>query len=85
MSVNSGQMRPRTHPRSLARQEAYKSTRHHAEFAGPNVIRFVVDGEEGLRLSDASAGNWEGFEGRDDRSLFEGNRAQIIIRLHASI
>jgi len=66
----------------LVRQERYKPTQQHAEFAGPNLITFVVNGEEGIRLSDASAGNWEGFEGRDDRSLFEGDRAQIIIRLH---
>ena len=42
----------------------------------------MVDGVEGIRLSDASEGNWKGFEGRDDRSLFEGDRLQIIIRLH---
>jgi len=63
-------------------QETYKPPQHHAEFAGSDVIRFVINGEEGIRLSDASGGNWAGFEGRDDRSLFGGDRLQIIIRLH---
>ena len=53
-------------------------------FVGSNVIKFVVDGEEGICLSDASKGNWEGFEGCDDRSLFEADRLQIIIRLQVS-
>ena len=30
------------------------------------IIEFVVDGEEGIRLSDALKGNWVGFEGRDE-------------------
>jgi len=82
----SGQDRPQTHrrptPRVPAPQETYKPAQHHAEFAGSNVIEFVVDGREGIRLSDASEGNWVGLEGRDDRSLFEGDRLQIIFRLH---
>lgn len=82
----SEQERPKTHrrptPRSLVPQETYKPARHHAEFAGSNVIEFVVDGREGIRLFDASEGNWVGFKGRDDRSLFEGDRLQIIFRLH---
>ena len=61
---------------------AYKPTKHHVEFTGFNVIEFVVGGEGGIRLSDASEGNWAGFEGRDDRSLFEGDRLQIIIRIN---
>jgi len=84
---NDRQERPQSHrhrrltPRGPVRQDTYKLTRRRAEFEGSDVIRFVVNGEEGIRLSDALEGNWEGFEGRDDRSLFEGNRLQIMIRL----
>lgn len=81
----SGQKRPQTKwqptPRGPVPQETYKPARHHAEFAGSDVVEFVVDGREGIRLSDALAGNWAGLEGRDDRSLFEGVRLQIIFRL----
>ena len=67
----------------MVRQESYKPIQRHAEFVGPNLIRFIVDGEEGICLSDALGGNWEGFEGRDDRSLFgDDSRAQVIVRLH---
>ena len=59
----------------------YKPTRRHAEYEGSDIIRFIVYGEEGIRLSDALEGNWEGLEGRDDRSLFRGDRLQIILRL----
>ena len=71
-------------PRNLAPQESYRPTPHHAGFTGSGTIKFVVNGEDGIRLSDASEGNWVGFEGRDDRTLFEGERLQIIIRLHVS-
>lgn len=50
--------------------------------AAPGNIEFVVDGERGIRLSDVLEENWVGLEGRDDRSLFEGTRLQIILRLH---
>lgn len=60
-------------------QVPYRSMRHQA---APGVIEFVVDGERGIRLSDVLEGNWVGLEGRDDRSLFEGTRLQIILRLH---
>lgn len=65
----------------LVRQEIYRSIRHHTEFVGSKDIEFIVDGEEGIRLSDALEGKWAGFEGWDDSSLFGGNRLQIIIRL----
>jgi len=68
-------------PRGPARQETYKLTRRHAGFDGSDIIRFVVNGKEGIRLSDALEGNWEGLEGRDDRSLFRDDRLQIILRL----
>ena len=68
-------------PRDPVPQETYRSNRHSAVFVGTG-IDFVVDSVEGIRLSDASEGNWAGFEGRDDRSLFEDHRHQIIIRLH---
>jgi len=41
-----------------------------------------VNGKEGIRLSNASKGNWAGFEGGDDRSMFGGDRLQIMARLH---
>jgi hypothetical protein len=58
----------------------YKSARRQAGFTGSDVIEFAVNGEKGIRLSNALEDNWVGFEGRDDRSLFD--RPQIIIRLH---
>ena len=82
---NDRQKQPQTDQRPTTRgpacQKTYKLTRRHAEFEGSDVIRFVVNGEEGIRLSDALEGNWKGFEGRDDRSLFDGDRLQILIRL----
>ena len=61
-------------------QEAYVPTRL-AGFSGSDVIKFIVNGEEGIRLFDALKENWMGFERWDDRSLFEGDRLQVIIRL----
>ena len=63
-------------------QEVYKPTRHPATFGKSEIIKFVVNGKEGICLPDASGGNWEGFEGGDDRSLFEGDRLQIMTGLH---
>lgn len=65
-------------------QKTYIATRL-AGFSGPEVIQFVVNGEEGIRLLDALEGNWIGFERRDDRSFFGGDRPQIIIRLHVRL
>lgn len=62
-------------------QEAYKLTRQ-VGFADPKFIDFATNGEMGIRLSDASKDDGAGLEGRDDRSLFEGNGSQIILRLH---
>ena len=70
--------------RELALQERYKPTRRQTGFGSPGVVEFAVDNKEGVRLSDVLEGNWEGFEGRDDRSLFGGDRLQIIFRLHVS-
>jgi hypothetical protein len=70
--------------RKLAPQEIYKTARQQAGFRSAGVIEFAVDGKEGIRLSDALEGNWKGFEGRDDRSLFECDRHQILLRLHVS-
>lgn len=72
---------PQRHP---ILQEVYVPTRL-AGFVGPDVIEFVVNGEVGIRLSDVSDGNWIGLEGRDDQSLFEGERGQIIVRFHVSL
>ena len=74
------QIHQRSTPRHLVSQVPYQSARRQPEVIHPNPIRFVVGGEEGIRLSDALDGNWTGFEGRDDRSLFEGDRPQIIFR-----
>ena len=68
-------------PRSPTRQETYKVARCRAEFKDRKIIKFIVNGREGIRLSDALEGNWAGFEGRDDRSLFGGDHSQIIMRL----
>ena len=78
---NHGRGQPLAHqrptPRSPARREIYELTRRYVEFEGSNAIRSVVNGEEGIRLSDALEGNWKGFEGRDDRSLFDCDRLQF--------
>jgi len=65
----------------LVPQEIYKPARRPTTLGNPEIIKFVVDGKEGIRLSHASEGNWVGFEGGDDRSLFEGDRLQIMTRL----
>ncbi|KAF9649965.1 hypothetical protein BDM02DRAFT_3112728 [Thelephora ganbajun] len=76
------QIYQRPTPGKLVPQETYKPPRRQAEFSGSDAIVFIIDGKEGIRLSDASEGNWEGFEGGEDRSLFDGNRLQVMIRLH---
>ena len=63
-------------------QVIYRPTRHPTNFVKSKIIKFVVNGKEGICLSNASEGDWVGFEGGDDRSLFEGDRLQIMIRLH---
>ena len=70
--------------RKLVLQETFKPSRQQKELWDPQVIEFSVRGERGIRLSDASEENWEGFDGRDDRSLFKG-RLQIILRLHVRL
>jgi len=76
------QIRRSATPRELVLQEAYKLSRHQVEFTGSNIIDFFVDGEEGIRLSDASEDNWVGFEGGEDRFLFGERRPQVLVRLH---
>ena len=71
--------------RKLLLQEIFKTARQQKELDASNVIEFSVYGKKGIRLSDASEGNWGGFEGRDDRSLFGENRLQIMVRLHVRI
>lgn len=70
-------------PRDLVPQVSFRSTRRQAQFTNSNVIRFIVNGKEGIRLSDVLEGNWVGLEGRDDRSLFgdRPDRLQILVRL----
>jgi len=63
-------------------QETYKPARQQKEFWGTQAIEFFVNGEQGICLSDASEGNLDGFDGRDDRSLFGDDRLQIMVRLH---
>jgi hypothetical protein len=79
------QMHARRPPitRDLVLQAPYKSARRQEQPTGSKVIEFVVNGEEGVRLSDALEGNWTGFEGRHDTFSFgDGGRLQILIRLH---
>lgn len=82
------QERPQAHGEQtaleLVPQEPYRPARRQAEFVDPSVIKFIVDGQEGICLSDVSEGNWEGFQGGDDRSLFGGDRAHILIRFRVS-
>lgn len=68
-------------PRELLPQVPYKSSARKARFKSSDTIEFIVNGERGIRLSDALDGNGEGLHGRDDRSLFKGNRPQIIVRI----
>ncbi|KAF9791031.1 hypothetical protein BJ322DRAFT_1208299 [Thelephora terrestris] len=64
-------------------QEPYESARRQEQPTGSKVIEFVVNGEEGVRLSDALEGSWTGFEGRHDTFSFgDGGRLQILLRLH---
>jgi hypothetical protein len=82
---NDGKDGPQAHQpisRGLVPQEIYKTTRQWSQLSGSGVVEFVVDGKEGIRLSDALEGHWRGFEGRDDRSFFGDDRYQIMIRLH---
>jgi hypothetical protein len=70
--------------RNLVPQVPYKPARQ-ASFTGSDTIEFVVNGKEGIRLSDALEGKWLGFVGRDDNHLFEGGRLQIILRLQVRL
>lgn len=69
----------------LVPQRTFKPTRRQKELWDSQIIEFSVRGEKGLRLSDASGGNWAGFEGKDDRSLFEDDRLQVMVRLHVRL
>jgi len=66
-------------------QQTYKPTRRQKELEGTRVVEFYVYGEMGIRLSDALRENWEGLEGRDNRTLFDDDRVQIMIRLLVSL
>ena len=71
--------------RKLAPQEIFKPTRQQKMLHGSQAIEFFVNGEKGVRLSDALEENWGGFESRDDRSLFGDDRLQIMVRLHVRL
>ena len=71
--------------RKLVPQETFKPARQQKEFGASQVIEFSVNGEKGICLSDASEENWEGFDGRDDRSFFGDDRRQIMVRLHVRL
>jgi len=66
-------------------QETYKTARKQKELGGSRIIEFYVCSQKGIRLSDALGRNWAGLRGRDDRSLFDDDCAQIMIRLHVSL
>jgi hypothetical protein len=82
-----GKEKPRVDRQSiplwLLSQKTYRSNRLRG-FCDSNVIKFFVNGEEGIRLSDASEGVWVGLDDRDERLLFEG-RSQIMVRLHVRL
>jgi len=88
-SSSEGEEDPQAHngptPRRLVPQETYKPPKQKKEPGGPQIIEFFVYGGEGIRLSDALEGNWVGFEGRDDRSLFGDDRLQIMLRLQVRL
>ena len=83
-----GMERPQVHRqqtlRNLVPQEIY-TVGTSTGFVTSDVIEFVVNGERGIRLLDALEENWIGFEGRDDRSLFEADRFSINFRLRVSL
>ena len=64
-------------PRDLVLQVPYKSTR---QFPASDNIEFFVNGKSGIRLSDALDDTWVGFRGRDDKTLFDGKRQQVMCR-----
>ena len=67
-------------------QVAYKPARRQKGLEGTRVVEFYVYGEMGIRLSDVLRENWEGLEGRDNRTLFDDDRRiQIMIRLQVSL
>jgi hypothetical protein len=68
---------------SLVPQVPYRAIRQ--RFTGHEDIEFIVNGEVGIRLSDALAGNWTGFENRDDRPFFGGDQVQILVRLRVRL
>lgn len=70
--------------RMLVPQETYKPPRQQREVEGPRAIEFFARGQRGIRLFDALEGNWTGFDGRDDRHLFEEGRLTIIVRMQVS-
>jgi len=71
--------------RKMVPQEIFKPARQQKELRDFRVIEFSVNGEKGVRLSDALEENWGGFESRDDRSLFGDDRLQIMVRLHVRL
>lgn len=81
----SSQARGGVTARKLVPQETYKPVRQQKELGDSQVVEFSVCGENGIRLSDALEGNWKGFEGRDDRSLFGDDRLQIMFRLRVRL
>jgi len=72
-------------PRGLMPQVTYKPARQQKESGGIRTIEFSVNGEEGIRLSDALEGNWVNFDSRDDGISFGDGRLQIMIRLQVRL
>ena len=82
--VTEVQEQARDHRRQTLRHQVsqvpYKPARRPTNAVASDDIEFVVDGERGIRLSDALEEHWVGLRGRDDRSLFECDRLQIMLR-----
>ncbi|KAF9641847.1 hypothetical protein BDM02DRAFT_3133528 [Thelephora ganbajun] len=59
---NKVQGKPQVYQRptlgELVPRETYKSPRRLVKFSGSDPIMFIVDGKEGIRLSDSREGSW---------------------------
>lgn len=72
-------------PRKLVLQETYKPPKQQKELGTIQSIDFSVCGKRGICLSDAVDEKWAGFDGRDDRPSFGGDRFTIMLRLRVRL
>ena len=71
--------------REFVPQKVYKPLRRQQNPGDPQTIEFLVSGERGICLSYALEKKWDGFEGRDDTTLFGDIRIQIMLRMQARL